>query len=125
MYKCIKAGRLEIQDKPLSTKGASNHCFYACALYGDAQILKWSSREEQKQKYGWVYVILCKLTAIHNKVRHGKTTTGRHKISTFNLSQVYTVNNLELHFAWYLCCVSVVYTIIFTNSYSAGHAKYA
>ena len=33
------------------------------------------------------------------------------------------IHKLKLNFAWYLCCVSVACTIVFTNSHSAGRAK--
>ena len=78
--------------------------------------------EEQKQKYnlGWPYVILCKFTAVRNKVRQDYDNVTRSLITTWGRL---AIHKLKLNFAWYLCCVSVVYTIVFTNSHSAGRAK--
>ena len=77
-------------------------------------ILKCSRMEEQKQKYnlGWPYVILCRFTAVHNKVRQDLITNW----------DMLAIHKLKLNFAWYFC-VSAVCTIVFTNSHSAGRAS--
>ena len=79
--------------------------------------------DEQKQKYnwGWPYVILCRFTAIHNEVGQDYDNVTRSLIATWGRL---AIHKLKLNFTWYLCCVSVVYSIVFTNSHSAGRAKY-
>ena len=85
-------------------------------------ILKCSRMEKQKQKYnlGWPYVILCRFTAVRNKVWQDYGNVTRSLITTWGRL---AIHKLKLNFAWYLCCVSVVCTIVFINSHSAGRAK--
>ena len=49
---------------------SSEHCSVSAHAHYTG-ILKYSRMEEQKQKYnlGWPYVILCRFTAVHNKVQ--------------------------------------------------------
>ena len=55
-----------------------------------------------------------------NKVRQDYDNVTRSLITTWGRL---AIHKLKLNFAWYLCCVSVVCTIVFTNSHSAGRAE--
>ena len=68
-------------------------------------------------------VALCNFMQVHCCLQQSPARLRQcHKISHYNLGQA-CYSQAQTEFAWYLCCVSVVCTIVFTNSHSAGRAK--
>ena len=69
-------------------------------------------------------VALCNfMQALLSATKSGKTTTMSQDLSLQLGAGFCYSQTLKLNFAWYLCCVSVVFTIVFANSHSAGRAK--
>ena len=73
-----------------------------------------------RQDYDKVQQDYDKFQQDYDKVRQDYDNVTRSLITNRG---VLAIHKLKLNFAWYLCCVSAVCTIVFTNSHSAGQAK--